>query len=106
MNKEGIQSNQMLKAEIASQYEKATHAGRRSPIYIIARALVKLGIDRGKTKAGGGWTCGNHTNAVRVSVEAKLGTEYTKDEMNKLILYCVSGNGDKHYETILSDISE
>ena len=73
---DGSNISQILKAEIAAQHNKQAHMSHRTPFYIIARALVKLGGDRSKARAGGGWICGNHANAVRARVQAKLETDY------------------------------
>lgn len=97
--------NQILKAEISAQYNKLARTRLRTPFYIIARALVKLGGDRSKARAGGGWLCGNHANAVRTRVQAKLEATYTENELNGLILYCVSGEADEQYEVILSHLA-
>lgn len=96
--------NQILKAEIAAQHNKLARMSHRTPFYVIARALVKLGGDRGKARAGGGWICGNHANAVRARVQAKLETDYSEDELNDLISHCVSGEADEQYEAILSNL--
>lgn len=96
--------NQILKAEIASQYNKQAHMSHRTPFYIIARALVKLGRDRSKARAGGGWICGNHANAVRTRVQARLEAVYREDELSGLISHCVSGEADEQYEAILSKL--
>lgn len=96
--------NQILKAEIAAQYNKQAHMSHRTPFYIIARALVKLGGDRSKARAGGGWICGNHANAVRTRVQARLEAVYREDELSGLISHCVSGETGERYEAILSNL--
>ena len=96
--------NQILKAEIAAQYNKQAHMRHRTPFYIIARALVKLGGDRSKARAGGGWICGNHANAVRTRVQARLEAVYREDELSGLISHCVSGETGERYEAILSNL--
>ena len=96
--------NQILKTEIAAQYNKQAHMSHRTPFYIIARALVKLGGDRSKARAGGGWICGNHANAVRTRVQARLEAVYREDELSGLISHCVSGETGERYEAILSNL--
>jgi len=96
--------NQILKDEIGAQYEKMTHIGHRSSFYIIARALLKLGIDQSKAKAGGGWTCGNHTKVVRNKIQAQLEKEYAEETLNDLISHCFSGEYMAHHEAILCDL--
>lgn len=96
--------NQILKAEIAAQNNKRAHMSHRTPSYMIARALVKLGGDRSKARAGGGWICGNHANVVRARVQSKLETDYSEDELNDMISYCVSGEADEQYEAVLSKL--
>ena len=93
--------NQILKAEIAAQHNKLARMSHRTPFYIIARSLVKLGGNRSKARAGGGWICGNHANAVRAKVQTKLEMDYTEDELNDLVSYCVSGEADEQYKVIL-----
>lgn len=97
--------SQILKAEIAAQHNKLARMSHRTPFYVIARALVKLGGDRSKARAGGGWICGNHANAVHARVQAKLETDYSEDELNDLISHCVSGEADAQYETILKNLT-
>lgn len=101
---DGSNISQILKAEIAAQHNKLARMSHRTPFYVIARALVKLGGDRGKARAGGGWICGNHANAVLARVQAKLETDYSEDELNDLISHCVSGEADEQYEAILSKL--
>lgn len=96
--------NQILKAEIAVQHNKLAHMRHRTPFYVIARALVKLGGDRSKARARGGWICGNHANAVRTRVQARLEAVYTEDDLSGLISHCVSGEADEQYEAVLSDL--
>lgn len=101
---DGSNISQILKAEIAAQHNKLARMSHRTPFYVIARALVKLGGDRGKARAGGGWICGNHAKAVRARVQAKLETDYSEDELNDLISNCVSGESDEQSEAILRNL--
>ena len=96
--------NQILKAEITAQYNELAHMSCRTSFYVIARALVKLGGDRSKARARGGWVCGNHANAVRTRVQARLEAVYTEDDLSGLISHCVSGEADEQYEAVLSDL--
>lgn len=82
--------SQILKAEIAAQHNKLVRMSHRTPFYVIARALVKLGGDRSKAKAGGGWTCGNHTKVVRDKIQAQLEKEYAEETLNDLKISPVS----------------
>lgn len=65
---------------------------------------MKLGIDQSKAKVGRGWTCGNHTKAVRDRIQTQLEKEYTEALLNGLIGVCVSGEFDENYEIVLSEL--